>query len=94
VDAYFKFTTLGTFPGTDTARPINSTVTTDRGLVCRWHNSCFDFQTGEVMDWATQLQDDGTSQGWEFLGDVSKNKMKLTVYPCRVHEGDVWVALG
>ena len=39
------------------------------------------------------MQEDGTSPGWEFLGDISKNRMKLPVYACRVHEGDLWVAL-
>jgi class 3 adenylate cyclase/nitrite reductase/ring-hydroxylating ferredoxin subunit len=85
--------TLGCYPGTDTPRPINSKLVDDRGLVCRWHNSCFDLQTGEVRDWATRLAPDGTSPGWEFLGDVSKNRMKLKVHTCRVHDGDLWIAL-
>ncbi len=84
---------LGCYPGTDTPRPITSTITDDRGVVCRWHCSCFDLQTGEVREWATRLQEDGTSQGWEFLGDVSKNRMKLTVYACRIHDGYLWIAL-
>lgn len=84
---------LGNYPGTDTPRPINSTVTEDRGVICRWHTSCFDLQTGEVREWATRLADDGTSPGWEFLGDVSKNRSKLTVYACRIQEGHLWVAL-
>ncbi len=84
---------LGCYPGTDTPRPVNSTVTEDRGLVCRWHESCFDLQTGDVRDWAIRLADDGTSPGWEVLGDISKNRMKLTVYACRVHDGHVWIAL-
>ncbi len=84
---------LGNYPGTDTPRPIKSTFTEDRGVICRWHTSCFDLQTGEVREWATRLQDDGTSKGWEFLGDVSKNRTKLTVYACRIHDGYLWVAL-
>jgi class 3 adenylate cyclase/nitrite reductase/ring-hydroxylating ferredoxin subunit len=83
---------LGNYAGTDTPRPINSTITDDRGVVCRWHCSCFDLQTGEVREWATRLQEDGTSPGWEFLGDISKNQMKLTVYPCRIHDGYLWIA--
>ncbi len=83
---------LGCYPGTDMPRPLNSTITDDRGLICRWHNSCFDLQTGEVRDWATRLADDGTSPGWEFLGDISKNQNRLTVYPCRVNDGHVWIA--
>ncbi|MFQ5566261.1 MAG: Rieske (2Fe-2S) protein, partial [Paracoccaceae bacterium] len=84
---------LGNYAGTDTPRPINSIVTEDRDVVCRWHHSCFDLQTGEVREWATRLQEDGTSPGWEFLGDISKNRMKLTVYPCRIHDGHLWIAL-
>jgi class 3 adenylate cyclase/nitrite reductase/ring-hydroxylating ferredoxin subunit len=84
---------LGNYPGTDTPRPIYSTFTEDRGVVCRWHHSCFDLQTGEVRDWATRLQEDGTSAGWEFLGDISKNRTKLPVYACRIHDSYLWVAL-
>ncbi len=84
---------LGCYPGTDTPRPINSTVTDDRGVICRWHHSCFDLQTGDVRDWAIKLQEDGTSAGQEYLGDISKNRMKLTVYPCRVDDGYLWIAL-
>ena len=84
---------LGTYPGTDTPRPINSIITDDRGVICRWHTSCFDLQTGEIREWATRLADDGTSPGWEFLGDLSKNRGKLTVYACRVQDGYVWAAL-
>jgi class 3 adenylate cyclase/nitrite reductase/ring-hydroxylating ferredoxin subunit len=84
---------LGNYAGTDTRRPINSTITEDRGVVCRWHTSCFDLQTGEIRDWATRLQEDGTSPGWEFLGDVSRNRTKLTVYACRTQDGYLWVSL-
>ena len=84
---------LGTVPGSKSARPVNSTITDDRGLVCRWHHSCFDLQTGDVRDWATRLQEDGTSPGWEFLGDISKNRTKLTIYTCRVQDGHLWIAL-
>lgn len=84
---------LGDNAGTDTPRPIDSTFTDDRGVVCRWHLSCFDLQTGEVRDWATRLRDDGTSPGQEYLGDVSKNRAGLTVYPCRIHDGHLWIAL-
>ncbi len=84
---------LGFFPGTETARPVNSTITHDCGLVCRWHQSCFDLQTGDVREWAIKLQEDGTSPGWEFLGDISKNRTKLTVYACGVRDGHLWIAL-
>lgn len=85
---------LGCYPGTDTPRPIYSTMTPDRGLICRWHNSCFDLQTGDIREWVPRLNEEGISPGWEFIGDMSKNPGKLTIYPCRMHEGDLWVSLG
>ena len=84
---------LGNYAGTDTPRPLYSTFSEDRGVTCRWHLSCFDLQTGEVREWAPRLQDDGSPPGWEFLGDVSKNRTKLTIYKTRVHEGSLWIAL-
>ncbi|WP_274609094.1 adenylate/guanylate cyclase domain-containing protein [Mesorhizobium sp. L-8-10] len=69
-----------------------STITSDLGLVCRWHQSCFDLLTGEVRNWA-KLQPDGTSPGFEFVGDISKNRTSLTVYPCRTQDGYVWIGL-
>jgi len=84
---------LGNYPHTDRPRPINSVLTGDRGVVCRWHESCFDLQTGEIRDWVPRLEEDGTSLGWEFLGDISKNRCRLAVYPCRVIEGELWVSL-
>ena len=73
--------------------PTDSTITGDLGIVCRWHQSCFDLQTGDIRDWAAKLNEDGTAPGQEHLGDVSKNRAKLTVYPCRVHDGHLWIAL-
>ena len=70
-----------------------SSLTDDFGLVCRFHKSCFDLVTGAVREWAPTLQDDGTSKGWEFLGDVSRNCNPLKPLPCQVHEGFLWVAL-
>jgi nitrite reductase/ring-hydroxylating ferredoxin subunit len=84
---------LGNFPNSSTARPVNSAFTEGRGIVCRWHDSCFDLQTGEVRHWASRLQEDGTSPGQEYLGDISKNRAKLKVYPCRIHDGHLWIVL-
>jgi len=69
-----------------------STITADLGLVCRWHQSCFDLLTGEIRGWA-KLQQDGTAPGYEFAGDISKNRSKLIVYPCRKQDGFVWIGL-
>jgi class 3 adenylate cyclase/nitrite reductase/ring-hydroxylating ferredoxin subunit len=70
-----------------------SSITDDCGLVCRWHQSCFDLQTGDIREWAITLQEDGTPPGFELVGDVSKNRAKLMVYTCRVHAGHLWIAL-
>ena len=84
---------LGVNTNTGLPRPLCSDFTEDRGVICRWHQSCFDLQTGEIRDWVPTLNDDGTSSGWEFLGDVSRNQTRLQVYPCRVSAGFVWLAL-
>jgi class 3 adenylate cyclase/nitrite reductase/ring-hydroxylating ferredoxin subunit len=73
--------------------PRDSWLTEDLGLVCRWHESCFDIQTGAVRTWTPTLQADGTSQGWEFIGDISKNRSSIRPLPCLVRDGSLWVAL-
>jgi nitrite reductase/ring-hydroxylating ferredoxin subunit len=73
--------------------PANSTITDDLGVVCRWHQSCFDLLTGDIVDWAAKLNEDGTSPGSEYLGDVSKNRERLKVYACRIHDGHLWIAV-
>jgi nitrite reductase/ring-hydroxylating ferredoxin subunit len=70
----------------------NSTITNDLGLVCRWHETCFDLQTGDIRTWCAKLNEDGTAPGFEFVGNVSKNRATLSVYACRVHEGHVWIS--
>jgi class 3 adenylate cyclase/nitrite reductase/ring-hydroxylating ferredoxin subunit len=83
-----------TSPGQGRVVPRDSWLTDDLGLVCRWHESCFDVQTGAVRDWTPTLQADGTSRGWEFIGDISKNRSPITPLPCLVQDGALWVALG
>jgi class 3 adenylate cyclase/nitrite reductase/ring-hydroxylating ferredoxin subunit len=73
--------------------PPASTVTDDLGIVCRWHQSCYDLQTGEIRSWCPKLNDEGLSPGWEFIGDVSKNRAPLEIFQCRVADGQVWVAM-
>lgn len=74
--------------------PRDSRLTDDLGLVCRWHETCFDLQTGAARNWAPKLQADGTSAGWEFLGDISKNRSPIKPLPCLIKDGFLWVALG
>jgi class 3 adenylate cyclase/nitrite reductase/ring-hydroxylating ferredoxin subunit len=73
--------------------PRDSRLTDDLGLVCRWHETCFDLQTGEARNWAPTLQADGTSKGWEFIGDISKNRAPIKPLPCLIKDGFLWVAL-
>lgn len=74
--------------------PLNdSEVTSDGVIVCRWHESNFDLETGEIRRWCTKLAEDGTSQGMEQLGNISKNQRPMTMYPARIADGAVWVAL-
>jgi len=74
--------------------PLNdSEVGGDGSITCRWHESCFDLETGEIMAWASALTPEGRSVGWEQLGDVSKNRAPLSVFPVRVADGSVWVSL-
>ena len=73
--------------------PRDSELTDDYRIVCRWHGSCFDLQTGQVHDWCPRLQSDGTSKGFEFLGDISRYQTSLKPFPCLVQDGFLWVAL-
>jgi len=57
--------------------PRDSQLTKDLGIVCRWHDTCFDLQTGQPRNWVPKLQADGTSPGWEFLGDLSKHRAPM-----------------
>ena len=73
--------------------PRQSVVSDDLGIVCRWHGSCYDLQTGEIRAWCPLLNADGTSPGWEFLGDISKNLAPLEVFQCRIADGQLWISL-
>ena len=76
----------------DLPLPSDSIVTDDFSLVCRWHQSCFDLQTGEIRSWCAALNADGTPPGFEFIGDVSKNREPLVLFACRLHEGNLWIS--
>ena len=82
-----------TSAGDDSPVPAASSLTDDLGIICRWHQSCFDLQTGEIRSWCEALNADGTSAGMEHLGDISKNRTLLQVFPCRVQDGFVWISL-
>jgi class 3 adenylate cyclase/nitrite reductase/ring-hydroxylating ferredoxin subunit len=77
--------------------PLTAADVTDEGIiVCDKHHSCFDLMTGEVKAWCPfGLDPDGTSSHPVFkpLGRISKNRTPLTVFPVRVSEGQIWIAL-
>lgn len=73
--------------------PFNdSQVTDDGGILCRWHESCFDLASGDIRYWCVTLQPDGTAVGHEDAGDISKNRRALTTFPVRVSDGGIWVS--
>ena len=74
--------------------PLNdSEVGDDGSIICRWHESCFDLETGEIREWCEALAADGSAVGQEHLGDVSKNQQLLSIFPVRVSDGSIWVSL-
>jgi hypothetical protein len=42
---------------------------------------------------APLLNQDGTTVGYEFLGDISKNLAPFEVFQCRVADGQLWISL-
>ncbi|MBD2505249.1 Rieske (2Fe-2S) protein [Anabaena azotica] len=62
-------------------------VTEDHAIVCPWHHSAFDLQSGDVKDWSPWPPGVG-----RVLAMVSKQKA-LTIFPTRVEEGSIWVGL-
>ena len=76
--------------------PLRNSDVTDEGvLVCRWHQSCFDLFTGDIKAWCPGLDIDGTTKDERLkpLGNLSKNQTPLSVFPTRVDDGKIWVAL-
>lgn len=62
-------------------------ITADGAIVCPWHHSTFDLQSGNVREWCTWPPGVGS-----ILGKISQQKT-LTVFPTRLQEGSIWVAL-
>jgi len=76
--------------------PLRDSDVTEEGvLVCKWHQSCFDLFTGDIKAWCSGLDPDGTTKNAQLkpLGNLSKNRTPLTVFPARVDAGKIWVAL-
>ncbi|MEE3100386.1 MAG: adenylate/guanylate cyclase domain-containing protein, partial [Pseudomonadota bacterium] len=56
-------------------------------LTCRWHGAAFDLLGGEVVAWCPLLSPEGRDLHWPILGDVSKNRARMTPIPCRERDG-------
>ncbi len=70
-----------------------SRIGDERVITCRWHESCFDLASGDIVSWCAALNDDGVSPGMPMLGDISKNKAPLNLIPWREEAGHIWLAL-
>jgi nitrite reductase/ring-hydroxylating ferredoxin subunit len=62
-------------------------ITEDGAIVCPWHRSVFDLRSGAVKTWSPWPPGIGA-----VLGKISQEQA-LTVFPTRVQEGSIWVAL-
>ncbi|MGC9394658.1 MAG: Rieske (2Fe-2S) protein [Anaerolineae bacterium] len=56
-------------------------------IVCPFHHSAFDLQTGDVKAWSTWPPVVG-----KMLGSISREKA-LRVFPTRIAEGSIWIDL-
>jgi nitrite reductase/ring-hydroxylating ferredoxin subunit len=54
-------------------------------IVCRWHHSAFDLETGDVKEWSPWPPAVG-----RMLGALSREKA-LPVFPTKVEDGQIWV---
>jgi nitrite reductase/ring-hydroxylating ferredoxin subunit len=62
-------------------------LTDDCGIICPWHRSGFDLDTGDVKAWAPWPPGLGL-----VLGATSRRKV-LPTYPTKVEDGTIWVTM-
>jgi nitrite reductase/ring-hydroxylating ferredoxin subunit len=62
-------------------------LTEDCGIICPWHRSGFDLDTGDVKAWAPWPPGLGL-----VLGATSRKKV-LPTYPTKVEDSAIWVSL-
>ena len=84
------FEPSGAAPG---GLPPGSRIDDAGTITCRWHESCFDLDSGEIVSWCEALDETGRSSQAEYLGDISKNRAPLHRIPIREEDGHVWLAL-
>lgn len=62
-------------------------ITDDGGIVCPWHHSAFDLESGDVKAWSPWPPGVG-----RVLAAVSREKV-LPTFPARIQDGEIWVDL-
>ncbi len=62
-------------------------ITQDNALVCPWHHSAFDLDSGDVKAWSPWPPGIG-----KLLGCLSREKA-LPVFETKVEDGAIWVLL-
>lgn len=60
-------------------------ITEDGAIVCPWHHSAFDLESGDVKEWSPWPPGLG-----RVLGTVSREKI-LAVFAAKQEEGFIWV---
>jgi nitrite reductase/ring-hydroxylating ferredoxin subunit len=62
-------------------------ITDNNTIVCPWHHSAFDINTGDVKAWSPWPPVLG-----KVLGCLTHEKA-LTIFPTKVEGGDIWVQI-
>lgn len=61
-------------------------ITEDGGIICPFHHSAFDLETGNVKDWSPWPPGIG-----QMLGAMVRERVLVT-FPVKVEEGYIWVS--
>ena len=67
--------------------PLKGAKIEDDTIVCPWHHSAFDLETGDVKEWSLWPPAVG-----RMLGALSREKA-LSVFPTKVEDGQIWVGI-
>jgi len=67
--------------------PLKGGQIENGSIVCPWHHSAFDLQTGDVKEWSPWPPALG-----RMLGALSREKA-LPIFPTKVEQGSIWVDL-
>lgn len=62
-------------------------ITSEDAIVCPFHRSAFDLNTGEVKEWTPWPPGVG-----KVLGAIS-NEKRLHVFPTKIEDGKIWLDL-